>query len=106
MWRAMRLAAFLVAALALLNFFAFLAHEELAGGSPHHVDNGRYYLWAKTHHGAITEVSRSTYQWLQWHQRSLFVTHPLAIFAAIVLFKLYRWEGLPTGLEEKPRLTY
>ncbi len=47
--------------LAFLNFFVFMVHTSLVGGSPGNgkIENGKFYLGE---HGHYTEVSRSTFE--------------------------------------------
>lgn len=71
---------------ALVNFFSFIALDLYLGGD---ALNGRqaaghYFL---ANHGRMTEVSRAVFEYSQWHARSLFITHPLALLAGWMAFK-------------------
>ncbi len=55
--------------LALLNFFAFMVHDALIGGSADlgKVQDGKYYVAS---HGHYTEVSRAAFRFSWWHEAS------------------------------------
>ena len=60
------------------NFAWFYLESVTQGGDALNgfVRDGRYFLAS---HGALTEVSRATWEWSRFHALSVFVTHPLAI---------------------------
>ena len=71
---------------ALVNFFSFIAIDLYLGGD---ALNGRqaaghYFL---ANHGRMTEVSRTVFEYSQWHALSLFVTHPLALLIGWLAFR-------------------
>lgn len=69
-----------VAAVAIVNFIAFVIIAILIGGDSANgrIDNGHYFVAS---HGRLTEVSARAFTYSQWHARSLFVTHPLGMIA-------------------------
>jgi len=73
--------------IALVNFAAYLVAGQVIGGYAVHgaLDSGRYYV-ARTAHGSRTEVSPGTYHYLRLHERSMFLTHFLAIGVGWALY--------------------
>ena len=69
-----------VAAVAIVNFIAFVIIAILIGGDTVNgkIESGHYFLAS---HGGLTEVSARVFTYSQWHARSLFVTHPLGMIA-------------------------
>ena len=69
-----------VAAVAIVNFIAFVIIAILIGGDAVNgrIDSGHYFV---ANHGRLTEVSASVFTYSRWHARSLFVTHPLGMIA-------------------------
>ena len=67
----------------LANFAAFVAVAIYLGGDALNgtVRDGHYYV---SQHGKDTEVSAQTFFYSRAHAQSVFITHPLAILAAIV----------------------
>ena len=78
------------------NFAAFLIAAVVLGGVAvsGKVEDGRYYL---SNHGRLTEVSRGTYFYSRVHTHSVWVTHPIAILAAIVASRLNKHEKRVTA---------
>ena len=70
-----------VAGLCLLNFGVFWSVALYLGGDAVNgqMGGGRYFL---ANHGRLTEVSAGVFGYSRLHVMSLFVTHPLAFFAA------------------------
>src|SRR5690242_14800961 len=66
------------------NFIAFIAVDILIGGDAlaGDEDDGRYFL---SSHGRLTEVSQAVFVYSKWHATSIWITHPLAIAAIVVL---------------------
>lgn len=77
---ALQLAVFL----GLANFLVFVIGAVYLGGDALNgtAVDGRYFL---AEHGRLTEVSRAVFVYSQWHARSLFVTHPIAMLCAWLL---------------------
>ena len=71
----------------LANFLVFvIAAIWLRGDALNgHAVDGRYFLAS---HGQLTEVDRAVFVYSEWHARSLFVTHPLAMIAGCRLNQL------------------
>ena len=73
---------------ALVNFFSFTILSLYLGGD---ALQGRqaagHYFLALHSHGPVTEVSRTIFEYSQWHVLSLFVTIPLAILAGWLAFR-------------------
>ena len=69
---------------AVLNFAAFWVGSLILGGSANagKVENGRCYVGD---HGNFTEVSREAFLYSQIHSVSVWITHPLAGIAGMVL---------------------
>ena len=65
----MKLVARIFVCLAVVNFFAFMIHDALIGGSAGigRVENGKYYVGS---HGRYTEVSRAAFRFSWWHEPS------------------------------------
>jgi hypothetical protein len=69
--------------MAFVNFTSFWIISLLAGGSAFtgKIEGGRYFL--REHHG-FTEVGRGFYEFLYYHECSVFITFPLAfVFIAL-----------------------
>jgi hypothetical protein len=66
--------------LGFINFFAFMATSTRAGGSAlnGYMQDNRYYLNNK---GTYIEVSQALWKRQRLHEMSVFVTHPLTMFA-------------------------
>jgi hypothetical protein len=47
------------------------------------VEAGRYYV---SNHGRLTEVGHAAFVYSQIHAHSLFITHPLAMVAGVILW--------------------
>ena len=80
----------------LANFAVFVGVASYLGGDAVNgmVEKGHYYV---SSHGKDTEVSRKVYLYSRAHARSVWVTHPLAILAALVGSQIDkgRTEGRP-----------
>ena len=65
----MKLTARIFVCMAMLNFFAFMIHDALIGGSAGNgkVQAGKYYVGS---HGHYTEVSRAAFRFSWWHEAS------------------------------------
>ena len=76
-----------VFALCVLNFLAFVTGAAVIGGDAANgkVESGHYFVGS---HGKFREVTPAVFEYSQWHTRSVWLTHPLAILAgfAMVLF--------------------
>jgi TRAP-type C4-dicarboxylate transport system permease small subunit len=68
--------------IALVNFVAFLIGIFILGGDAitGHASDGHYYLG---YHRHLKEVSRAEFVYSWWHTVSMFVTHALAMLAAL-----------------------
>jgi hypothetical protein len=68
--------------LAIVNWVVFVVIALSIGGDALNgkIEAGHYYL---REHGRYTEVSAAVFQYSRIHALSLFVTHPLAMVAAI-----------------------
>ena len=75
-WLYVRAFGWLLVACGLANFF-YVLHLTAVNGGTSRIEDGRYILWKKTT-GQHIEVSESAYKRIRFHERSLFVTHPLA----------------------------
>jgi hypothetical protein len=75
----------LVIVIGVANFLAFVLVAGAIGGDAlnGYIDHGHYFL---RNHDLVTEVSRSVFVYSKWHSISTFVTHPLAIVAAWMLY--------------------
>jgi len=77
----------LVIAIGILNFLAFgitatgLGGDAVNGRS----ENGHYYL---SSHGKKTEVSEAVFNYSRIHVYSVWITHPLAMVAGLILSRL------------------
>jgi hypothetical protein len=82
----------------MLNFAIFFVVAQFIGGDAVNgfARDGHYYLNNKGH---FTEVSRSVFMYSKWHVYSLFITHPLGIVSALLLFKT------PLGQKDAPKVT-
>ena len=69
------------------NFAAFAIVASILGGDAVNgkVQDGHFYLGS---HGRYTEVSQATYDYSRAHTHSVWVTHPLAIFAAFAATRI------------------
>lgn len=70
-----------------LNFLFFWIAAVTLGGDAVNgkVEGGHYYLDS---HGHLTEVSRGVFMYSRIHTYSIFITHPLAILAAVVGYQI------------------
>ena len=86
--------------LGLGNFAAYwIAGVSLGGNAVSgKAENGRYFL---SNHGRLTEVSRGTYFYSRAHTYSVWVTHPVAILAAIAASRMNKREKRPRRLTNK-----
>jgi hypothetical protein len=84
--------AVLVIAVALLNFFWFMAESVSIGtASTGRLVNGHYFL---NNHGTYTEVSRDAWEWSLFHETSTFVTHLLAMVSMVYLLFRFAFPGM------------
>lgn len=69
--------------LRILNFFVFFVFSLIIGGDAGNgfVKDGHYFV---TNHGKHTEVSELIWKINKFQADSLFITHPMAIIAAII----------------------
>ena len=70
--------------LGIANFAVFFIIALYMGGDVINgkIIDGRYFL---SSHGRLTEVTQGVFTYSQWHTRSLFVTHPIAMLSAWLL---------------------
>jgi hypothetical protein len=68
----------------LANFAAFMVGAVYLGGDALNgkAADGHYFL---SNHGYLTEVSRAVFTYSEWHARSVFITHPVAILCGWLL---------------------
>jgi hypothetical protein len=73
----------------LANHFVFWHASVMHGGSPSggKVENGRFYVM---NHGKYTEVSEAAWQYLRIHERTIWITHPLAALGWVLLVRFMR----------------
>jgi hypothetical protein len=85
--------AWVLFAVAFVNFLAYSVHSGNLGGSAgdYRRDEGRYYVSA---HGRHTEVTEDQWRAVRAHQIAVFVTHPLALLVGVPLM-LYAQRGRP-----------
>jgi hypothetical protein len=70
-------------ALGILNCtLLWVAAVHLGGVPDHSTSDGHYFL---DDHGRFTEVSRQTFVYMKWHERSLFLTQPLLLVCLFLL---------------------
>ena len=72
-------------AIGIVNFASFWIIAVIIGGvavGSGAVD-GRYFV---SEHGHRTEVSRSVFEYSWYHARSVWVTHPLALFGSYLVY--------------------
>jgi hypothetical protein len=70
-------------ALRILNFVVLWGKAVYLGGVPDHsTSDGHYFL---DNRGRFTEVSRQTLVYMKWHERSVFLTHPLGLVCLLLL---------------------
>lgn len=69
------------------NFIALSIGEDALGGNAINgkVEGGRFYVGS---HGKFTEVTRRQFEHSRWHCRSVWFTHPLAMFCMLALYGL------------------
>jgi hypothetical protein len=75
-----------VGCLCLANFFAFVIISLFVGGQAHfgEIKSGHYFVAA--HEGSrLVEVSETVYNYSYWHFISLFITHPIGMYAGYML---------------------
>jgi hypothetical protein len=67
-----------VSFLGIANFVVFFIAAVYLGGDALNgrIIDGHYFLAS---HGRLTEVKQAVFVYSEWHARSLFVTHPLAL---------------------------
>jgi hypothetical protein len=75
----------IIFAIAAINFVSFAIISSAIGGDALNgkVDEGNYFVGA---HGYYKEVSYNVFYYSLIHTKSLFITHPLAIFAGWIYF--------------------
>ena len=76
----------------IINFAVFFITALSLGGDAVNgtIYHGRYYLMA---HGKYTEVNKAVFDYSKWHVHSLFVTHPLAMFASYWYLRIKKQAG-------------
>jgi hypothetical protein len=82
--------------------YALYAHASFRhGGSPHSgkAEDGRFYVMS---HGRYTEVSEATWQYLQAHERSVWITHPLAALGCLLIIRFIRRENAAAAAQRQP----
>ena len=97
----------IVIAIALVNFVSYMIIRARAGGTPLLIQDGHYYLYNRNYPGGkqvnvkdagvslqLTEVPRSTYLWVYWHEQSQLVTFPAGV-VAIGLFDRAKKQTAP-----------
>jgi hypothetical protein len=74
--------AFAVLAVGVLNFLWFMSETAPLNLIPSdgRVIDGQYYLWSKTHGGYVA-VSASFWQWVRFHEQTVFLSWPLVMVA-------------------------
>ena len=84
----MRLLAFALIAIGLLNWAAYLSICSRIGGDAVNgkIDGGKYYVGS---HGRYVEVSQSTYEWSRLHTYLVWATHALQLAGMIILVRLH-----------------
>jgi hypothetical protein len=67
----------------LMNFGAFCIHLTLLGGSASNgnADGGHYFV---SEHGRRTEVSKSAYDRIKLHERTVLISFPIALVAGMI----------------------
>jgi hypothetical protein len=80
---------YVVTGIALVNFFAYVGMSLYLGGDAVNggIRNGHYLLMS---HGKYTEVSQDVFDYSRWHTYSLWITHPLALAAALWYTRIRR----------------
>jgi hypothetical protein len=83
-----------ICSLGAASFAAFWIVAVILGGdaASGRVEDGHYYL---SSHGRLTEVSRGTFLYSRVHTYSIWITHPLAIVAAIAATCMKKDEKRP-----------
>ncbi len=73
----------MLAVIGMMNFAAFFVSSIMSGGGATggKIENGVYYLG---NHGKFKPVSREVYQRILWHERSVWITHPLAMLGFVL----------------------
>jgi hypothetical protein len=83
--------AFAVMALGVLNFLWFMSETAPLNLIPSdgRVIDGQYFLWSKTHGGYVA-VSASFWQWVRFHEPTVFLSWPLVMVAggSLVVIRL------------------
>jgi hypothetical protein len=71
------------------NFAVFWVTALLLGGDAvgGKIEDGNYYL---SSHGRFTKVSSGTFYYSRAHARSIWITHPLALFALVAAASVNR----------------
>jgi hypothetical protein len=99
--------AFAVLALGVLNFLWFMSETAPLNLIPSdgRVIDGQYYLWSKTHGGYVA-VSASFWQWVRFHEPTVFLSWPLVMVAggSLVFTRLSGRIGGPGQIESARRV--
>jgi hypothetical protein len=93
-----------VIAIGILNFLTFGITAALLGGDAINgrSENGHYYF---SSHGKATEVSEAVYIYSRIHVYNVFITHPLAMVAGLILSSLDAQNRTRKGRPNTPHLT-
>ena len=94
----------LLIVIGILNFLAFgIAAASLGGDAINgRSGNGHYYF---SSHGKLTEVSEAVYNYSRIHVYSVWITHPLAMVAGLILSSLNGQNRTAKGRPNTPPLT-
>jgi hypothetical protein len=67
----------------LIDFGAFCIHSTLLGGSASddNLDGNHYFV---SEHGRRTEVSKSAYDRIKLHERTVWISFPIALVAGLI----------------------
>lgn len=87
--------AFIVFIAGLLNFILFWMISLAIGGDADKIENGRYFVASRR---SFTEVSEGVWTYSYYHVRSIWISHPLTMLAAIVMGYSRRLWGLHDAL--------
>lgn len=87
----MKIFGLVLAIVGFLNFMAFFVTTMSNGGGPDDKlsGNGKYFV---SEHGKVTEVSEQTFRLLKIHERSVWITHPLAMFGILIYGSAMGWK--------------
>ena len=82
----MKYLAYTLVAIGILNFASYVIVALSLGGDAVNgkTEGGRFYL---CEHGHYTEVSQSIFEYSRYHTYSVWMTHPLAMLGAYLLYR-------------------